>query len=258
MRQTVREQNLKLLGAVAGERVTHLNGFVQPEPSILENSIQIFPGMVAAGKEQGNLVWPHFGDNAGGKDSRALRSGLSFLLFEALHSHRRVIIVHELPGGSHGEKFLTDRVELPGCLLHQFPLRGLGQWHPKILLHFLHPIMRQPAPKTQQPEHHSHIGGVFGRAGLGRRRGGVDSAAEIAPQLLQFKNRGRKDRLGRNANNARGLPQAQLALVILAIRTSRPNAQARMSHRHPLGAHIPIGSIATVTFAPLFFHGRIG
>ena len=49
--QAVAEDRLKLLGFIAGQRVTHVKGLAQRPRPTFEQSVEVFPGMVLPGKE---------------------------------------------------------------------------------------------------------------------------------------------------------------------------------------------------------------
>src|SRR6266576_3261950 len=204
--------------------------------SMLEQLVEIFPGMLRSGEEQRGRMVLAFGEDAGGKDAGSLVGlllwcGLAHVeesppsgLAQTQHGHAGVIIVEHRLLGCLPLEFPENRLGGLGRRLDQLPLRGRRQWDAEAGLQLLDACKGQPAAVAQQGQHTADALVVFLGSGLRWRRRGEELPAEIAAQLLQLVKVRWKNRLSNDSQDGAGLGQT-VELALGTIRTGIASSQ---------------------------------
>jgi hypothetical protein len=95
MGQAVGQDSLEVLGGIPGQGITHLNRRGQPGGPALEQVVEVFPGMLMPGAEQGDPVPLVMTDQAGGKDAFTRTVRVPFLQV-GQDLHGGVVVVDQL------------------------------------------------------------------------------------------------------------------------------------------------------------------
>ena len=115
----------------------------------------------------------------------------------------------------------------------------------------LHAVEGHPAAIFQQGHHAARGRVVFLRADSRRRLGREDLAAQIAPQLLKFVNRGLDRRLAHQTHQHAG-PARLVNRALLALRTRIARLQRFVTHHNLFRAGVGVGPVAAVALARAF------
>ena len=146
------------------------------------------------------------------------------------------------------DESLMGRFQSFASLGHKFPLRGGGQSHAKVGLHFFHAVVRHPAAKTQIAQHGADLGIIFAAPRLRGSRRTEELPAEIAAQFFQFIVCCHQEGLGGNPHQlARLFMHIQLAF--LAGGTGISGTESRVGNLHLFGSRVACRGRATVAFA---------
>ena len=232
--------------AVGAEGVRHAHQRRSGLP-LLQEVVEVFPGMLATGHEQHDRVLTPT-DERTGVQAPAFRIPRLVLVHQLQNTHPGVILAEQIAVGRHPGQLHLDGKQGPHHRLDHLALGARRQGHAEVLLQLRQTVVGRTHPAVQYRQHGLGRWGVF-LPGIHARLRREVHAAQGAAQALQLVARGQERRLPGKHDALGRIHRVHLPLAALGTDVARAEAVGTVDHHSTgvvgdLQATVPLDRLA--------------